>query len=56
MGEGNFQLAAKTELMNRGIECEDATKAQSILEIVKCSMGEGNFQLAAKTELMNRGI
>jgi hypothetical protein len=55
-GEGNFQLAAKTELMNRGIECEDATKAQSILEIVKCSMGEGNFQLAAKTELMNRGM
>ena len=52
MGEGNFQLAAKTELRQRGIMCDDATKAQSIL----CSMGEGNFQLAAKTELRQRGI
>ena len=34
-GEGNFQLAAKTELRQRGIECDDATKAKSILEVVK---------------------
>jgi hypothetical protein len=53
-GEGNFQLTAKTELKKQGIECDDATKAQSILEIVKCSMREGNFQLAAKTELKKR--
>jgi hypothetical protein len=51
MGEGNLQLAAMTELKNRGIECDDAKKAQSILEATKCSMGEGKFQLAAKTEL-----
>jgi hypothetical protein len=55
-GEGNFQLAAKTKLRQLGIECDDATKAQSILEIVKCSKGEGNFQLMAKTELRQRGI
>jgi hypothetical protein len=29
-GEGNFQLAAAEELRKRGIECADATKAQSI--------------------------
>ena len=44
-------MAAKTELRQCGIECDDATKAQSILqsilEIAKCSKGEGNFQLAA---------
>jgi hypothetical protein len=56
MGEGNFQLAAKTELRQRGIECDDATKAQSILEIIKFSKGEGNLQLTAKTELRQRGI
>jgi hypothetical protein len=55
-GEGNFQLAAKTELRQRGIKCDDATKAQSILDIVKCSKGEGNFQLTAKKELRQSGI
>jgi hypothetical protein len=30
-GEGNLQLAAQTELSQLGIECDDATKAQSIL-------------------------
>jgi hypothetical protein len=55
-GEGTFQLAAMTELKKRGIKCDDATKASSILEINKCSMGEGNFQLAAKTKLRQLGI
>ena len=51
-GEGNLQLATKTELKKQGIECDDALKAQSILEVVnKCAKGEGNLQLAAKTEL-----
>jgi hypothetical protein len=31
MGECDFQLAAAEELHERGIECVDATKAQSIL-------------------------
>jgi hypothetical protein len=46
----------KTELKKRGIECDDATKAQSILDAEKCANGEGNFQLAAKTELKKREI
>ena len=55
-GEGNLQLAVKTKLKKRGIKCDDAAKAQSILEIVKCSKGEGQLQLAAKTNLKKRGI
>ena len=55
-GEGNFQLAAKTELMNRGIECEDATKAQSILLSNIFANDEGKFQLAAKRKLRQLGI
>jgi hypothetical protein len=55
-GEGKFQLAAKAELKKRGIECDDATKVQSILEVIKFSKGEGNFQLSVKTELKKRGI
>ena len=31
-GKENFQLAVKMELKKRGIECDDATKAQSILD------------------------
>jgi SOS response regulatory protein OraA/RecX len=55
-GEGNFQLAAQNELRERGIECDDATKAQSTLQTAKFAMGEGNFQLAAQNELRERGI
>ena len=32
-GEGTFQLAVKTNMKKRGIKCDDATKAQSILGI-----------------------
>ena len=38
MGEGNFQLAAQNELHQRGIECDDATKAQSILNSINNPM------------------
>ena len=55
-GEGNFQPAAKTNLKKQGIECNDATKVQIILEAVKCAKGEGNFQLTVKMELKKRGI
>jgi len=55
-GEGSLQLAAKKELSERGIKCDDATKAKSSLEVIKCSMGEGSLQLAAKKELRERGI
>jgi hypothetical protein len=54
--EGNFQLAAMTELKKQGIECDDAMKANSILEIDKFAKGEGTLQLAAMTELEKRGI
>jgi hypothetical protein len=46
MGEGNFQLAAKTKLRQRGIECDDATKAQSILTSINNPMK--NPETAAK--------
>ena len=55
-GKGNFQLAAKTELKKQGIECDDATKAQSIVQSDKCAKGEGNFQLHAAKELRKQGI
>jgi len=55
-GEGKLQLVAKTELHQREIECDDATKAQSILQSNKFAKGEGNFQLVAKMELHQRGI
>jgi len=55
-GEGNFQLAVMTELKKRGIECDDAMKANGILEAAKCAKGEGTLQLAAITELKKRGI
>ena len=55
-GEGNLQLAAMTELKKRGIECDDAMKANGILEAAKCAKGEGTLQLAAITELKKRGI
>jgi hypothetical protein len=45
-----------TELKERGIECDDATKAQSTLGVIKYAKGEGNLQLAAKMELRERGI
>jgi hypothetical protein len=52
MGEGNLQLAAAKELRQRGIECDDPTKAHSIYNKTnKCAMGEGNLQLAAAKEL-----
>ena len=47
-GEGNLQLAAKMKLHQRGIMCDDGTKALSIL----CSMGEGNLQLATKSKFV----
>ena len=56
MGEGYLQLAAKKELRERGIKCDDATKAQSTLEVIKFAKGEGNLQLVAMTELKERGI
>jgi hypothetical protein len=55
-GEGNLQLAAQTELRQGGIECDDATKAQSILQSNKFANGEGNLQLAAKAKLRQLGI
>jgi hypothetical protein len=55
-GEGNFQLVAMRELKERGIECDDPTKATSILEVAKFAKGEGNFQLVAMRELKERGI
>ena len=59
-GEGNFQLAAAEELHKRGIECVNATKAQSIYESIrqkdKFTKGEGNFQLAVAEELCQQGI
>ena len=45
-----------TEVKKLGFECDDATKAQSIFQSVKCAKEEGNFQLAVKTELKKRGI
>ena len=37
-GEGNFQLAAAEELHKRGIECVNATKAQSIINLINRPM------------------
>jgi hypothetical protein len=37
-GEGNLQLAAKTKLCQQGIECDDATKALSILSSINNPM------------------
>ena len=37
-GEGNLQLAAKTKLCQLGIECDDATKALSILSSINNPM------------------
>ena len=48
MGEGNLQLAAAKELSEKGIECDDPTKAHSIYESNKCAKGEGNLQLATQ--------
>ena len=45
-GEGNFQLVAMTELRERGIKCDDATKAQSILNSINNPMK--NPKTAAK--------
>ena len=56
MGEGYLQLAAAKELSERGIECDDPTKAYSIYESNKCAKGEGNLQLAAAKEMRTRGI
>ena len=57
MGEGNIQLAAAKELRQRGIECDDPTKAHSIYNKTnKCAMGEGNLQLATAKEMRTRGI
>jgi hypothetical protein len=39
-----------------GIECDDVTKVQSILQSDKCAKGEGNFQLHAAKELRKQGI
>jgi hypothetical protein len=39
MGEGNFQLAAKLKLHQRRIKCDDATKAQNILQSNKICQG-----------------
>ena len=53
MGEGNFQLAAKTKLRQRGIECDDATKAQSILTSINNPMK--NPETAAKKKAAQMG-
>ena len=45
-----------TELKKQGIKCDDAMKANGILEVDKFAKGEGNLQLAVKTKLRQRGI
>ena len=46
-----------TELKKRGIKCDDAMKANGILEADKFAKGDGNLQLAVKTnKLRQRGI
>jgi hypothetical protein len=52
-GEGNLQLFAMTELKERGIECEDATKAQSILNSINNPMK--NPETAAKSAAAKMG-
>jgi hypothetical protein len=49
-GEGSFQLAAKKELRQRGIECDDASKALSILASILNSINNPmkNCETAAK--------
>ena len=55
-GEGTLPLAAVQELRQRGIKCDDPTKALGILQSNKCAKGEGNLQLAAAKELRQQGI
>ncbi len=48
IGEGNLQLAGMMELKKLGIECDNATKVQSLL--LSCKVGALNYAYKAWTD------